>query len=193
MGRRLGFDPERALDRATRLFWSKGYAAASLKDLLHAMEIGESSLYHFVDGKKELYQECLKHYNQSVTTRRFRALQSEPAIGRALRAFFEVIFTDLSQRENPRGCLMTNSLSQEVLQDPTLKRYVFGQMDAFEGYLEGRFRKTVRTGELKPDFPCKTAAQLLVTHLQGVFKMSACNSPNMLRKQTELLLKSLGV
>ena len=130
MGRKLGFDPERAVERATRLFWSKGYEAASLKDLLRAMEIGESSLYHFVGGKRNLYQECLKHYNQSVTGKRLRALESEVAIGKALRAFLGVIFKDLSQRANPKGCLMTNSLSRDVLQDPALKRYVFEQMDA---------------------------------------------------------------
>lgn len=193
MGRKLGFDPHRAVDRATRLFWSKGYAATSLKDLLQTMEIGESSLYHFVSGKKSLYQECLRHYNQSVTGRRFHALESEVAIGKALRAFFEVIFTDLSQRDSPTGCLMTNSLSEDVLRDASLKRYVFGQMDEFEKYLENRFRRATRTAELQPGFPCKTAARLLVTHLQGVFKMSARCSPRELRAQTELLLKSLGL
>ena len=43
MGRKLEFNYERAVERATRVFWAKGYSAASMRDLLKAMGIGEGS------------------------------------------------------------------------------------------------------------------------------------------------------
>ena len=40
MGRKLEFDYDRALERATRVFWAKGYVGASMRDLLKAMGVG---------------------------------------------------------------------------------------------------------------------------------------------------------
>ena len=40
MARALEFDYGKAIDQATRIFWKKGYAGTSLRDLLMGMGIG---------------------------------------------------------------------------------------------------------------------------------------------------------
>ena len=65
MGRKLEFNLDRALAGATRVFWAKGYVSASMRDLLKAMGIGESSFYHQFGSKKNLYLQCLKHVKQA--------------------------------------------------------------------------------------------------------------------------------
>ncbi|HEV2698253.1 MAG TPA: TetR/AcrR family transcriptional regulator, partial [Terriglobales bacterium] len=76
MPRALEFDYDKAIDKATRVFWKKGYSGASLRDLLKAMGIGEGSFYNTLKSKKQLYLECLKHYNGTVGRRRAEALFS---------------------------------------------------------------------------------------------------------------------
>ncbi|WP_127529359.1 hypothetical protein [Paenibacillus kobensis] len=44
MGRYIEFDKEAVLHRAMLVFWKKGYEAASIPDLLEAMDISRSSL-----------------------------------------------------------------------------------------------------------------------------------------------------
>src|SRR5215467_8222232 len=99
MGRKLEFDYKRAMQRATKVFWAKGYSAASMRDLLKAMGIGEGSFYHLFGSKNRLYLECLRHYNETVTQLRLAELEAEPSVRKGLRKFFEGLLDDL---ENPK-------------------------------------------------------------------------------------------
>lgn len=78
MARTLEFNDTATLERATRRFWKTGYATTSLHDLLEAMGIGESSFYNTLKGRKNVYLECLKHYNATVNRRRGETMFSAP-------------------------------------------------------------------------------------------------------------------
>ena len=105
MARRIEFNYDRAIDRATRLFWKKGYSNTSLRDLLKVMGIGEGSFYNTVKSKKHLYLECLRHYNDTVSRRRLAALLSKPSIKQGIRAFFEIVLDELDDPKTPDGLL----------------------------------------------------------------------------------------
>jgi hypothetical protein len=55
MARQKEFDREAALDRAMAAFWSKGYAATSIEDLLAHMGIQRGSLYGTFGDKRTLF------------------------------------------------------------------------------------------------------------------------------------------
>ena len=101
MGRKLEFDYGRAIERATRMFWAKGYSAASMRDLLKAMGIGEGSFYHLFGSKNRLYLECLNHYNETATRCRLEALDAEPSVRKGLRDFFKGLIDDLDNPKKP--------------------------------------------------------------------------------------------
>jgi AcrR family transcriptional regulator len=67
-GRPSAFDREAALERATRLFWSRGYEATSISDLTSAMGIGSPSLYAAFGSKEALYAESLSYYRENFET-----------------------------------------------------------------------------------------------------------------------------
>src|SRR5215469_4101204 len=129
MGRKLAFNYERSLERATRVFWTKGYVSASMRDLLKAMGIGEGSFYHLFGSKKRLYLECLKHYNSVVTRRRVEALTSEASVRKGVRAFFKTVLDELDDPKTPRVCLLAQSLCSDVMEESGLERYVTEQMN----------------------------------------------------------------
>jgi len=56
------FDRDEALERATHVFWAKGYAGTSTEDLLAAMNIGRQSLYNAFGDKRKLYLEAMQRY-----------------------------------------------------------------------------------------------------------------------------------
>ena len=70
MARAISFDYERALDKATWLFWKRGYAGTSLRDLLKIMGIGEGSFYNTLKSKKRLYLACVKRYEETEGRKR---------------------------------------------------------------------------------------------------------------------------
>ena len=67
MARPREFDREEALERATGVFWAKGYASTSTDDLLTAMGIARQSLYNAFQDKRALYLEALERYQRTAT------------------------------------------------------------------------------------------------------------------------------
>src|SRR5580704_15142565 len=61
-GRPRAFDVDKALDRALKVFWSKGYEGASLPELTRAMRINRPSLYAAFGNKESLFRKALDRY-----------------------------------------------------------------------------------------------------------------------------------
>src|SRR5689334_15526879 len=169
--RKIQFDYAQALDRATHLFWKKGYSNTSLRDLLKAMGIGEGSFYNTVKSKKRLYLECLKHYNDTVSRRRLNALLSKASVKEGIRAFFKTILDELDDPRTPRVCLLARSMSGDVLQERELRKPVLTDMKAFYGAFSERLQRAKEHDELPKDFDVDVAAQVIVTYLQGLFRV----------------------
>ena len=188
------FDYDRAIDQAMRLFWAKGYSNTSLRDLLKVMRIGEGSFYNTVRSKKALFLSCLKHYNDVVTRRRLDALQSEATVCLAVRRFFACVLDELDDPKTPRVCLLAGSLSTDVLVERDLERYVVGEMSTFQQVFVDRLAAAREAGELPKRFPVKATAQVLVTYLQGLFRvLGVLNTRREVEAQIEALLRGLGL
>ncbi|MFE3191351.1 TetR/AcrR family transcriptional regulator [Nocardia sp. NPDC059240] len=194
MGRKRAFDYDEVIERATRLFWAKGYTNTSLSELLEVMGIRESSFYHSMKSKKQLYLECLRHYNDTVTRRRWEALAAEPAIGDGVRAYFRAVLDDLDDPAVPNVCLMAGSLSVEVLAVDELRDYILDEMRTLEAALSARLRDATVSGELPHGFPSDVAAQVIVTFLQGLFRViRVLDERPQMERQIEALLTGLGL
>ena len=50
---------EHVLDCALTIFAEKGYAATSVRDIIHAAEVTQPTLYYYFDGKLGLFLELL--------------------------------------------------------------------------------------------------------------------------------------
>ena len=194
MGRKIEFDYARAIDRATQLFWKKRYSNASLRDLLRVMGIGEGSFYNIFKSKKALYLECLKHYNDTVSRRRLNALLSGASVQEGIRAFFRTVLDELDDPKTPRICLLAGSLSGDVLAERDLARYVVGEMTAFSKVFIERLESAKSTGQLPSHFQADAAAHVLVTYLQGLFRViRVLQNRAEMEQQIETLLKGLGL
>jgi TetR/AcrR family transcriptional regulator, transcriptional repressor for nem operon len=194
MGRKLEFDYNRAVDRATRVFWAKGYALASMHDLLAAMGIGEGSFYHLFGSKKRLYQECLRHYDEIVTQRRLDALNAGNSVREGVRAFFRTILDELDNPRTPRVCLLTRSLASEVIEEPSLGAQVKKRMIEFEKSFIKRLEQGKKSGELPRDFRPEVVARVIVTYLQGFFQVAQMQkNRSEAWRQIETLLAGLGL
>lgn len=64
MARLVEFDEKEAIEKAMKVFWKKGYASTSMRDLTDAMQINSSSLYNTIGDKKQLFIKCIKNYTQ---------------------------------------------------------------------------------------------------------------------------------
>src|ERR1700733_4425852 len=63
-GRPREFNVDKALDKALKVFWRKGYEGTSLPDLTRAMGINRPSLYAAFGNKEALFRKAIDRYAQ---------------------------------------------------------------------------------------------------------------------------------
>ena len=64
-GRPRSFDESDALEKATRVFRSKGYDGVTIDDLVEGMGVGRPSLYSVFGDKRTLFLRVLKAYAET--------------------------------------------------------------------------------------------------------------------------------
>jgi TetR/AcrR family transcriptional repressor of nem operon len=96
------------LDRATRLFWQRGYGGTSLNDLEQAMGIGRTSIYAAFGGKESLFLQVIDHYDANYNAKLRVALRSGASARASIERYFAEVLKAFSDPEMPPGCLLTN-------------------------------------------------------------------------------------
>jgi TetR/AcrR family transcriptional repressor of nem operon len=194
MGRGIEFDYDKAIDRATRVFWKTGYSNTSLRDLLRAMKIGEGSFYNTVKSKKNLYLECLKHYRATVINERHTALFSQKSAKLGVRALFKTVLDQMDDPRRPGLCLMAGSLSRDVLDEKDLREYIVGESAASGGSFIGLLKSAQESGELPKELDPTAVVQIILTYIQGMSRAAQISYDRQrIERQVEVLLKGLGL
>jgi AcrR family transcriptional regulator len=103
-GRPREFDVDEALAAALRVFWSKGYEAASLTDLTEAMGITRPSLYAAFGNKEALFRKALDLYDREKLAYIGEALKAPTSRAVAERLLRGALAMQTSDCE-PKGCM----------------------------------------------------------------------------------------
>ena len=192
MGRSKIVDESAALDRAMRLFWHQGYANTSIKQLLTEMDMLNGSFYHSFKDKKTVFLKSLQHYNEEVTSKRQAALASHDNFSLGIRALFAEIFRTLASKNEPNGCLIVNSMEDEVLRIEELKEFLNESFDLFIQFLTDRAQRSIDMELTSNDLPARQLAFIIATYIQGLFRVSNINiNIKQLKSQTDDFLSAL--
>src|SRR6476646_442813 len=103
-GRPREFDVDEALAAALRVFWSKGYEAASLTDLTEAMGITRPSLYAAFGNKEALFRKALDLYEREKLAYIGQALEAPTSREVVERLLHGALAMQTSDCE-PKGCM----------------------------------------------------------------------------------------
>lgn len=134
MARPREFDEDEALEAAMGLFWTKGYEAASLEDLLAAMGIARGSLYKAFRSKRDIYLATLARYDQTVVDAAV-AMLGDPAGGDGgarIRRFLLSAVEPLAGAGDRRGCFLCNAAVDRAQSDPEVAAKVMAMMRRIE-------------------------------------------------------------
>lgn len=166
-GRPRSFDRTAALDAATRVFWQKGYTAASMNDLCEAMGIGSPSLYAAFGSKEQLYAEAIRHYGSLGAPQLFEALESAPTAKLGIEAFLRFAARVLACPDRPLGCMVVlSSVASEGVTG--LADMILEYRKASLKLIEARLQRGIKEGELPKGTNVKALARFFVTVHQGM-------------------------
>ncbi len=151
-GRPRNFDENEALDRATKVFWARGFDGATVDDLVAGTGVGRPSLYATFGDKEALFMRCMKHYGETVGALAVQALSAPPDIRGAISGFLRQGVEGVTGADSPPGCLMACVVP--AVANAKVREFSARAMAQAEKIVEQRFQDAVAAGELLPDFPC---------------------------------------
>jgi len=190
IGRPRTFDIDKALDRALRVFWRKGYEGASLPDLTKAMGINRPTLYAAFGNKEALLRKALDRYEAKLTVYMRDALDEPTARGvaqRLLRGSADL----LTDPRNPPGCLMVQGALACSESAESIRRELVARRAAAEVALRRRFERALTDGDLPADAAPADLARYLVTVIRGMAVQASGGATRaQLRRVAEMALQA---
>ena len=172
MPRARQFDRDRALDDAVEVFWSQGYDATSVQDLVHAMGVNRGSLYDTFGRKHDLFLAALARYDETVCESALTELDEPGRAMEKVRLFFDgVIRAGLDDAER-RGCLFVNSATEVAAHDPAARDLINGHVRRVEQAFAKILGEGIAAGELDPDLDVEAFAGFLIGTLIGIRTLS---------------------
>lgn len=175
------FDENAAIDRAIRIFWSKGYEATSISDLTEAMGITRGSLYNAYGSKKGLFKQALCKYdrdNRQTTLEQLGALDDPVS---AIAKLFDSLITANTCKTRVKGCLMINTMMERPNHDVEIQAIVDAAIIDFEAFLERTVGLGQARGQIQSSTVPKEAAKSLLALFVGgrVLSRGAYDPPQM--------------
>lgn len=167
VGRPRSFDPDDALQSALDCFWSQGFEATSLEDLLRSTGLSKSSLYESFGSKRGLFERCLVRYREERVALMSRRLDcSETGIG-FITGMLESVAAE-SGSATPRGCLVMNTATEFAQKDPEVARLVRESIEAFTAVFQRAVRRAQEEGDIPADADAAVLARFAVTNMSGL-------------------------
>ena len=172
MGRPRAFDKGEVLALLRDEFWSRGFAATSLDDLMRATGLGKGSLYAAFGDKHQLFLEVLEAYAAwrlaEVRAVLGRGAGDKPAIER-LRSFFRGEgMAPPTELARTRGCLLVNSTTELGDHDEAVQRLARDTYGALESDIAALLEEAIHDGDLPPDTGARGLARLLMAVSHGM-------------------------
>jgi TetR/AcrR family transcriptional repressor of nem operon len=151
MARPRAFDEETAVEKATDVFWRKGYNATSTRDLGEALKLSPSSLYRAFGDKHRLFLRALDHYRAHESTdgcERFRA--AEPTVGHLVESVTALALGHDAWADEPAGCFAVNTAAELGDTDPEVSSRIEAAFDLTRTGLKDLLIRMRDSGQL-PD------------------------------------------
>ena len=168
LGRPRSFDEDDALMAAMNAFWTKGYAATSMKDLTAAMGISGPSIYAAFGDKRELYLKTIDRYADVDGCAPIVAFEGAASIEEAVRGFLTSVVSHATQQEGaPRGCFLASCVATTVGEVEGVAERMEKAIQDTDARLAARFEQEIAQGHLPQDFPSRARARLLHDMRQG--------------------------
>ncbi len=150
--------PDRILNAAAALFWRKGYAASSTRELATVLGMEKASLYyHFRQKEDLLYAICvttLEHGIRTVT----KAVSNAPSPDAKIRELIRAHLSAILHEPDRYATTLTEMRSLSTRR----RKHVLELRDTYESLIRSILRDGQIGGIIRPDIPAKYLALSLL-------------------------------
>lgn len=169
MPRTAQFDRHQAIDNAVALFWKRGYAGASMKQIEQALDMRPGSLYAAFGSKDGLFMEALDSYASRMSAHLDVQVSQHESPLEAIRSYLRTMAEQITTPDSPaRACLMVKTLLEVTDEQQHLRSRVNQRLAAVEDRLTSLLLRARDRDELPPNLDCGRLARLIQTQIMGL-------------------------
>ncbi len=168
MARPQEFETAEVLRNAMFVFWSKGYEAASLKDILAATGLSKSSLYATFGDKKELFLAAFDAYRKERLYHLHRILNDGQPTRLSIENFFRQVLAHSQDETRVCGCMTANEAVELAPHDANIQRLVAEDFQAIEDAFTQAIARGQADGSIANCQEPRILAHFLLVGLQGL-------------------------
>jgi TetR/AcrR family transcriptional repressor of nem operon len=158
-----------------QVFWDRGYAATSMRDLTDELGLNPSSLYRAFADKHTLFLRALDRYTETESAALREAIRAGGPLRTTLRDWLLGLIDELCV--DRRGCMLVNAATELASSDPATQARAQAAFAAIRDALETVLDDAQRGGELNDDLDPAASAELLLNLVIGLKVQGRVGAP----------------
>jgi len=170
------YDETKVLESAMKAFWSRGYEATSMQDLVNATGINRASIYNAFPGKHALFMSALSHYDQIYRIAHLERIAEECKPLDAIITVFETAATKPVDSDAPWGCLLVNTALELSPHNPEVAKFVDRSFQGVEAFFYSRIEDAKKDKTVKSSLNSRSTAQALLSLFLGLRVLTRTNA-----------------
>ena len=191
MNRPRQYDRDEVLEKATDLFWEKGFEATSMNEMVVRSSLNKHSLYSEFGDKEKLFIECIDHYISKDIRVLSDILTKKPLGLSNIEAFFDNR-VNYAASEDCKGCLIVNSVTEKEILSEEINLKVKSFISKFKAFFYNCLQAAQDKNEISEDKDCKALADYLVCFTFGVVNIGKNETKKKeLRKMVDVALSAV--
>jgi TetR/AcrR family transcriptional repressor of nem operon len=177
MARTKDFDEDEVLTRAMNLFWSRGYNATSMEDLVSGLGISRSSLYDTYTDKHSLFIKALENYQQMGYTKLQETASHPGPAKETIRKLIEMATEGLLAGKQQKGCFMLNAGVEVAPHDREVKNLVHRNDQLMGEMFFQIIQRGKKNGEIKNRRDARALSSFFLNTVKGL-QVTAKSGPD---------------
>jgi AcrR family transcriptional regulator len=162
----------RIVERAAPVFNQRGFAGASMNELVAATGLEKGGIYNHFGSKEALAREALDYSVSLIVDRFSRALDGrEDAVDR-LVAIVDAFADEIDHPDVPGGCPVANTALESDDTNPELCAHARGAMDSWHRLIGSIVKSGKQRGDLRADTDPYELATVITATLEGALMLS---------------------
>jgi TetR/AcrR family transcriptional repressor of nem operon len=160
-GRPREFEVDDVVDSLVDVFWSQGYEATSMSDIVEATGLNKSSLYNSFGSKEQLFQAAVTRYVETRQSMLQGVLRHGEGGIDDIMTFLEFVEQEVAGVFGSRGCLAVNTTTELGNRDESVVAMSAGYRSEIRTSFRAALDRAATAGEINVDSVAHYAEILL--------------------------------
>ncbi len=168
MAKTARFDRQEVINKATNLYWRKGFHATSMRNLQDEIDLRPGSIYAAFGSKEALFKETLRNYTDMALSK-IEALKGQyDSPTEALKALVKNFVID-SQTDAPNGvCMLAKTLCELTEDNQELIEITKNHLEEISNEFTALIQQAQMIGEIDGTKDAKELANYLQIQITGL-------------------------